>query len=36
MTCVSSLIDEGSGMVNKWGQQFALPGVAEKVIHVEA
>ena len=25
-----SLIDEGSGLLNTWGQQFALPGVAEK------
>ncbi|WVQ84685.1 hypothetical protein IAT38_006840 [Cryptococcus sp. DSM 104549] len=24
------LIDEGSGMINTWGQQFATPGVAEK------
>jgi Gly-Xaa carboxypeptidase len=24
------LIDEGSGLMNNWGQQFALPAVAEK------
>lgn len=24
------LIDEGSGLKNVWGQQFAMPGVAEK------
>lgn len=24
------LIDEGSGLINAWGQQFAVPGVAEK------
>lgn len=29
-TADSSLIDEGSGMINTWGQQFAVPGVAEK------
>lgn len=26
----NSLIDEGSGMINTWGQQFATPAVAEK------